>query len=137
MGLNLFFSNGTDILETHPKRKTKCYPPKHRRKSFPSKQEKKTGEKVCASINRLVDILPTQREAILSNILEVNKGDVENLTQDDLKFALEPLPFVYGVSPNVDKTKLDEDNSPAVTAYIQKMRAPTIISLAEILQCLA
>lgn len=136
MGLNLFFSNGTDILETHPKRKTKCYPPKHRRKSFPSKKEKKKEEKVCAPVNRLADILPKQREAILSNIIEVNEGDVENLTQDDLKVALEPLPFVYGVSSNVDKTKLDEDNSPAVTAFIQKMKAPTIITLAEVLQCL-
>lgn len=136
MGLNHFFSNGTDILETHPKRKTKCYPPKRRRKSCSARKEKKKEETTTPKVNRLADILPNQRQAILSNLLEVKEGDLQNLTQEDLTEAVKPLPFVYGVSSKVDKIDLEKSDFPAVIAFIEKTKHPTIICLSEAMQCL-
>ena len=136
MSINPFFSNGTDILETHPARRKRHFRRRGRVVS-PAKQEKKEESlTINPKVNHLADILPDQREAILRNLLRASNGDIEQLTQDKMSKALKPLPFVLGVTPNVEKVKLEPNGVPMVLAFIQNMKRATVVSITEVLECL-
>lgn len=136
MSINPFFSNGTDILETHPKRQKRHFP-RRRKNSSPAVEEKKEDNLTKdLKVNHLADILPEHREAILRNLLRASRGDIEQLTQDKMSKALKPLPFVYGVTEKVEKANLELDGSPMVLAFIKNMKRATVVSITEALECL-